>query len=511
MWSDKSGQFKVEAEYLGLNGNKIRLHKMNGVIIEVPIEKMSQEDVQLIRRHEARKAKALEDEDDIPLGRQRSHNERSEETKGRSSQFMDSLPREALEAPKPRKPRYDWFAFFLEAGCDMDDCTRYASNFERAAIDEEILPDLDAATIRNLGLKEGDVIRVRKIITGRYAKKTPEQEAQIKQDEDYAKALQEHENSGSKGPIPQPPPSLFTSADGKLANNTRRGRPEKKSAGPETVDPAALAGISEQLTGVNISSPSPPPPPKAPSPPPAQEKKSVISGFDDDAWTIKPSASKPASPAPPPAPAAPAAPPIAAPAPTNPTESLLLQIQSMRPSSTGISSNTTGGSGNFDKYAAMVGQPQQRGPMQQTQTGSSAGYSNGLVPTATGYGLGVQGSNQSMGQMQNSNGPRGPAAPVPANETLLNPLQPVQTGFVPTRGGGGMGMGMQSQQTGFMPPQQTGMMPQQTGFAGGFQQGYGGQQQQMQPSEWACCFVSFYDSSRSEKIGTNARLHGIPW
>ena len=470
----------MEAEYLGLNGNKIRLHKMNGVVIEVPIDKMATEDVQLIRRHEARKAKALlEEEDNAPLGRQRQRSDRSEETKSRSSPPMDSLPREAMEAPKPRKPRYDWFAFFLEAGCDMDDCTRYASNFERAAIDEEILPDLDAATIRNLGLKEGDVIRVRKIITGRYAKKTPEQEAQIKQDEDYAKALQEHENSGSKGPIPQPPPSLFTSANGKLANNTRRGRPEKKSTGPESVDPTVLAGISEQLTGVNVSSPSPPPPPKAPSPPPVQEKKSVLSGFDDDAWTLKPSASKPASPAPP---ASVAPPTVATPPPANPTESLLMQIQAMRPASTGISSNTTGGSGNFDKYAAMVGQPQR--PMQKTQTGSSAGYSNGMMPMPTGYGLGVQGSNQPMGQMQNPNGPRGPVAPVAGNEALLNPLQPVQTGFVPTRGGsGGIGMGMQPQQTGFMPPQQTGMMAQQTGFQGGFQQGYGGQQQQMQPSE----------------------------
>jgi len=478
-----------------MNGNKIRLHKMNGVVIEVPLEKMAQEDVQLIRRHEQRKAKALEEEDNVPLGRQRPRSERSEETKGRASNPMEGLPREALEAPKPRKPRYDWFAFFLEAGCDMDDCTRYASNFERAAIDEEILPDLDAATIRNLGLKEGDVIRVRKIITGRYAKKTPEQDAQIKQDEDYAKALQEHENSGSKGPIPQPPPSLFTSANGKLANNTRRGRPEKKTTGSEGVDPAALAGISEQLTGVNVTSPSPPPAPRAPSPPPVQEKKSVLSGFDDDAWTIKPSENKPASPAPP----AQAAPPaVATPPPANPTESLLMQIQAMRPSSTGISSNTTGGSGNFDKYAAMVGQPQQRNPMQPTQTGSSAGYSNGLNPMATGYGLGVQGSNQPMGQMQN--GPRGPVAPVPQNETLLNPLQPVQTGFVPTRGGG-MGMGMQPQQTGFMPPQQTGMMPQQTGFGGGFQQGYAGQQQ-MQPSKLAV----YTHASRADK-----RLYRIPW
>lgn len=404
------------------------------------MEKMSTEDVQLIRRHESRKARAALDDDNVPLGKKRPDS-RSEETQSRAE------PQEPPKPVKPRKPRFDWFAFFLEAGCDMDDCTRYAVAFERDRIDEELLPELDAATIRGLGLKEGDVIRVRKVITSRYAQKTPEQLAQIKQDEDYARDLQEHENSGAKGPIPQPPPSLFTSADGKLANNTRRGRPEKKSTGPESVDSGAIAALSEQLTGVNVAAPSPPPPPPAPAPAPAPVS-SLLSGFDDDAWTIKPSASKPASPAPPLAPV-PTAP------PSNPTDSLLAQIQSMRPASTGVvpnatgvSSNATGGSSTFDKYAAMAA------PVQPT-------------PTGYGYGLGMQNTNQPMSQLQN--GPRGPVAPVASNEALLNPLQPAQTGFIPTR----------QQPTGFQP----GLMMQPTGYAGGFQQGYGGQPQQIQPGK----------------------------
>jgi hypothetical protein len=481
---------------------------MNGVIIEVPVDKMSTEDVQLIRRHEARKAKALEDEDNAPLGRQRPRADRSEETRVRSSEpQFEPIPKEAMEPPKPRKPRFDWFAFFLDAGCDIDDCTRYAANFERDRIDEEILPDLDAATIRSLGLKEGDVIRVRKVITGRYTKKTPEQEAQMKQDEDYARQLQEHENSGGKGPIPQPPPSLFTSANGKLANNTRRGRPEKKSTGPETVDASALAAVSEQLTGVSISSPSPPPPPAAVSPAPEkkeEKKSSLLSGFDDDAWTIKPSTSKPASPAPPPAPVAPPPPVAATPPPANPTESLLMQIQAMRPASTGVTSNATGGSGTFDKYAAISSQPiqQQRSgsaPVQPTQTGASAGGFGG----PSNYGLGVQGSQQSMAQLQN--GPRGPLAPVPSNEGLLNPLQPARTGFVPTRPGSNQGQGMMPQPTGFMPQQpQQPMMMQPTGYAAGFQQGYGGQPQQMQPSEritW---------SPTSDEVADDVDFTGFP-
>ena len=86
-----------------------------------------------------------------------------------------------------------------------------------------------------------------------------------------------------------------------------------------------------------------------------------------------------------------------------------------------------------------------------------------------------------MGQLQN--GPRGPLAPVPTNEGLLNPLQPARTGFVPTRPGSNPGV--MPQPTGFGGQQP--MMMQPTGYAAGFQQGYGAQPQQIQPSE---CFNS---------------------
>jgi hypothetical protein len=115
------------------------------------------------------------------------------------------------------------------------------------------------------------------------------------------------------------------------------------------------------------------------------------------------------------------------------------------------------------------------------QTGSST-FSN---PSA--YGLGMQNTGQPLsqimtGQPQFQNGARGPVAPVPSNEGLLNPMAPQRTGmFVPTRGspmGAGSPQGIMPQQTGYQ-----GMMMQPTGYAQGFQQGYGGQPQQMQQSE----------------------------
>ena len=85
--------------------------------------------------------------------------------------------------------------------------------------------------------------------------------------------------------------------------------------------------------------------------------------------------------------------------------------------------------------------------------------------------------NSFLGQQQNQynpNAPRGPFAPVPANQGLLQPLIPTSgTGqFVPTK--------VQSQPTGMMGMQMTGMQPQQTGWGGSQMQMQMPMQMQMQ-------------------------------
>lgn len=423
----------------------------------------------MIKRYQARKKErsATVDDEDTPLGWQHPPRRPSEQMSA------ESASRSSQKAPTKRRPTFDWFAFFLEAGCDMDDCTRYSTNFDRDRIDETILTDLDASTMRSLGLREGDVIRVRKHINNKYGKKTPEQQEQISQDEEYARQLSEHEKNGSKGPAPVPPPGLFTSTNGKLANNTRRGRPERKSTLTDTVDPGALAAASDQLAKVSLtpmepSKPATPPvPPVSVSPPPEERKEPPApkSGFDDDAWSIKPVA-KAASPAPQatpsPAPAAPAG-----------TDALLAQIQQMRPSSTG----PPPGGNAFESIAAANAAVPQR-------TGSIS------MPPPSSYGLGAASTNTPMSQLSsppqqqqamNPHAPRGPLAPVKVNEGLLNPMTSQTTGmFVPTHNSGSqaqspfaggvpagqylsnmqpMVTGMQPMMTGMQQPMMTGMQP----------------------------------------------------
>src|ERR1700722_2911695 len=50
VWHDRTGQFRVEAAFLGFSNGKLRLHKINGVVVEVPSSKMSVEDMRYVEK-----------------------------------------------------------------------------------------------------------------------------------------------------------------------------------------------------------------------------------------------------------------------------------------------------------------------------------------------------------------------------------------------------------------------------------------------------------------------------
>lgn len=387
--------------------------------------------------------------------------EREKERERRNRQNGGGAGGSSRPGGSSSKRNIDWFEFFLAASVDVDDCTRYAAAFERDKIDEAILPELDPPTLRTLGLREGDIIRVRKFIDRKYKPQaasrssTSDPAAQLKADEEMARKLQEQESSARRGNSTSPAPGLFSGPDGSLKNNTRRGRPAPSSRASTGVDAASLAAASESLARTAT------PPTRTSTTSPeiqrgssAQAVKSpsttIASGFDDDAWTPRPSSAKPSTPAvvaptpPAPAPVAPNPPP-AAPvvvAPVTPAE----------PPKPPADPN----SALFDKLAAM------RPPSGGVSPRPGASPVNGSMLN-NGY---------------NPNAPRGPLAPVPGNQGLLQPLlstqgtgqfiptrqQPMQTGMQPQQTGWGGMQGMQPQQTGWGGMQQ--QQPQQTGFGG---------------------------------------------
>ena len=482
-WRDRTGQFRVEAAFLGYKNGVLRLHKKNGVVIEVPSEKMSAEDMRYVEKMSGRGSSASRkggDEDDEPLSKRR--------------QSLQSTP-----APTKKAAPVDWFEFFLNAGCDVDDCTRYASSFERDKIDEAILPDITEGTLRTLGLREGDIIRVNKAIDARRPKPP------AKQSFSEVNSLGGDEAGTPARATPSPgPPNLFTGPGGQL-KNARRGRPTPSKAGstPGAVDLTAISTASEQIarssTPLMTSPTTTPAPPAlvtspAPAPPP-RSNSAIASGFDDDAWTNRPSSTKPVAPTPPiperapPVPSLPAASlsPPAAPALTSPQPPRAPSAPVTQQAATIPSSASTGGglaktdADIFDQLARLsqlrVHTPAGGSAPNSAPPAPSPGITS--PPAISSYnnpGLGgspapplgphpslslpIQAQQTGLLPPPAQSGPRGPFAPVPANQGLLAPLVPTSTGFtgfVPTR---------PATSPSFLGTQPTGLQPQPTGFQG---------------------------------------------
>ena len=430
--------------------------------------------------------------------RKTNDNDDDDEPLGKRQQSVQSAP-----APQKKAPPIDWFDFFLNAGCDLDDCTRYASSFERDKIDESILPDISEGTLRTLGLREGDIIRVNKAIDARRLKPA------VKAGSPDVNLLSGEEPSTSAGTTPSPgPPNLFTGPGGQL-KNARRGRPTPSKSGstaPGAVDLDAISTASEQIA--RTTTPLVASPTAAPTVPtttisqvqsPPRSNSAAPSGFDDDAWTNRPSSTKPVTPTPPAPERIPSVPPLpgtfptAPSAPTPPQRAPSAPVTQIAAPTASAGASTGGGLAKtteadiFDQLSrlsqlrvqnpAPAAAPKPSpGPAPSPSTTSPLplGYNQRMSAGSSPSPLGGQHLQaQPTGLLPAQIGPRGPFAPVPANQGLLAPLVPTTTGFsgfVPTRPATSPSF-LGPQPTGFQPsvvPQPTGfqpsLAPQPTGF-----------------------------------------------
>ena len=169
-WTDRSGSFKVEAEFIGLKDGKIHLHKLNGVKIAVPVSKMAVEDLEFVEKITGQ---SLDDEKPLSEIRRRSTQlvKESDRRKVQAAPASRSgATVEQAKPPKPEGPEYDWFDFFLKAGVSPYQCERYAFNFSKDSMDENVLADITAPVLRTLGLKEGDILRVMKYLDTKFGR-----------------------------------------------------------------------------------------------------------------------------------------------------------------------------------------------------------------------------------------------------------------------------------------------------------------------------------------------------
>ncbi|KAK9489724.1 hypothetical protein V1508DRAFT_400571 [Lipomyces doorenjongii] len=220
-WTDRTGTFKVEAAFVGCGDGKIQLHKVNGVKIAVAASKMSVEDLEYV---EGMTGISLDSAK--PDGSSSKLGVVAAQATGTKAEF-----------PKgPWRPDFDWFDFFLSCGVEVNNCQRYAINFEKDQMDETVLPDITPSVMRMLGLKEGDIIRVSKVIDEKYNKK--------KRSVSFGTASVmggEADDSEMEGT------SLFAGPGGALKNNTRKSRPAPAVSTSRTVDGNILSSISSEL------------------------------------------------------------------------------------------------------------------------------------------------------------------------------------------------------------------------------------------------------------------------
>lgn len=166
-WTDRSGAFKVEAQFIGLKDGKIHLHKLNGVKIAVPVVKMAIEDLEYVEQ-----ATGVSLEDDKPLSDVKRRSTMAGKN-GDRRRDQSSAKAGLSVQPKAKKadgPEYDWFDFFLKAGVSPYQCERYAFNFNKDSMDENILSDITPQVLRTLGLKEGDILRVMKYLDNKFGR-----------------------------------------------------------------------------------------------------------------------------------------------------------------------------------------------------------------------------------------------------------------------------------------------------------------------------------------------------
>lgn len=131
-WTDNTGAFKVEAQFLACTNGKIRLHKVNGVKIDVPVGKMCMEDLRYVERETG--LKLMEDKNDnIPLA-------------------------------QLQKGKFSWLDYFKHMNLPHNASVEYAGTFEANQLTEKDIDKLTYLQMKMLGMSEKHIHRFQRYI-----------------------------------------------------------------------------------------------------------------------------------------------------------------------------------------------------------------------------------------------------------------------------------------------------------------------------------------------------------
>ncbi|KAJ2895993.1 cytoskeletal protein binding protein, partial [Coemansia aciculifera] len=143
-WTDGSGSYTVEAQFLRLDPDgQVHLHKTNNKKITVDLAKFSAEDRQYVEGVTGTSIPPI-----MPA-KPMTARQRQQES--------------ARKHPERRPINYDWdwFDFFtLKGGVSADNSLKYATSFVAERLDDESIPEITAETMRTLGVKPADIPKI---------------------------------------------------------------------------------------------------------------------------------------------------------------------------------------------------------------------------------------------------------------------------------------------------------------------------------------------------------------
>jgi hypothetical protein len=186
----------VEAQFLAYIDGKLRLHKANGVKIDVPLKKMSAEDIRWVERRT-----------DQPLGS--TMNNTAEKTPEMPPRPNATTASGSAGITRAKNSNWDWFDWLMTIGIPMQEALVYSSAFKADNLDDSDLTRLTHKQMKMLGMKEKHVQRMERYIdTGVVEPHSDDEGApptqtglddskQIETDEEMARRLQKTWNDGT--------------------------------------------------------------------------------------------------------------------------------------------------------------------------------------------------------------------------------------------------------------------------------------------------------------------------
>ena len=167
MWSDESGQYKIEASYYGMDGDDVILvKKSNGNSISVPMDKLCAKDVEYVYNREG-----------LPVPESRYNTK------------VDG---------------FDWLKFILEAGVDPKKATKYACAMAKEGFTEKDSQEITKRWMERKDFEAIDIIVLEKALSilskanGKQFKNSEEENAMMKQLEQLSMKVDEMSRKDSQ-------------------------------------------------------------------------------------------------------------------------------------------------------------------------------------------------------------------------------------------------------------------------------------------------------------------------